>query len=68
MLNQRTLYAIQEALATRKVCMLQQALERWHSTAEAQKGHWMNFVRTNEVSALVHIKRSECMRICLKLT
>lgn len=37
-----------EALATRNVGMLQQALERWHNQAANERCHWINYVRTNE--------------------
>lgn len=45
----RPFHRPQEALATRKTCMLQQAIERWSGKAEAQSGHWVNYVRSAEV-------------------
>lgn len=38
-----------EALATRRVNMLQQALERWHNLADADRCNWVNYVRSHEV-------------------
>ena len=42
-----------EALATRNTGMLQQALERWHNLGNPDKCHWVNYVRSHEVSMCV---------------
>lgn len=40
-----------EALATRNVGMLQLALERWHNLGDPDRCHWVNYVRSHDVSS-----------------
>ena len=45
-----------EALATRNVQLLQQALEKWHNLRDSDKCHWVNYVRSQDVRILALIR------------
>lgn len=42
------LLSYQEALATHKVDLLSQALERWHNLRDSGRCHWVNYVRSHD--------------------